>query len=117
MVSIENFKMSSDNISERHVAEPLIATSQTIKHKHNYCLKITVGITFTLLVFLGLIGFIITLILIDDEDEVESKAYCCSYEQEMHAYSDLASLCYVVLDTASSETRASTTFLRGNGFH
>ena len=91
------------------VEEPLVhnKTVINIEQKKNRCVKLVGGIIVGLAITLGIIGFIFTLFIIEDEDEITDKAYCCTYEQLMRSYSDMASLCYVILDTASTETRTS----------
>ena len=85
------------------VEEPLVHNER----KKNRCVKLVGGIIVGHAITLGIIGFIFTLFIIEDEDELTDKAYCCTYEQLMRSYSDMASLCYVILDTASTETRTS----------
>lgn len=88
------------NTSMSSVEEPLVhnKTVINIERKKNRYVKLVGGI---------IVGLAITLGIIEDEDEITDKSYCCTYEQLMRSYSDMASLCYVILDTASTETRTS----------
>lgn len=97
------------NTSMSSVEEPLVhnKTVINIERKKNRYVKLVGGIIVGLAITLGIIGFIFTLFIIEDEDEITDKSYCCTYEQLMRSYSDMASLCYVILDTASTETRTS----------
>lgn len=97
------------NTSMSSVEEPLVhnKTVINIERKKNRCVKLVGGIIVGLTITLGIIGFIFTLFIIEDEDEITDKSYCCTYEELMRSYSDMASLCYVILDTASTETRTS----------
>ena len=91
-----------DSALIRNKRQNTVINVNNSKHR---CMKMILAITLILTISIGIIGFALVLVIIDDEDEIEGKSYCCTYEQLMHSYSDMASLCYVILDTASTETR------------